>query len=154
MAASAHDVEKQVKMYLVVLISLAVLTGLTVWVSSWELAVIPAVALAMVIASIKGSLVASVFMHLLHERKAVFIMLLITLIFFVALLFLPVVTSSHDYAYGIVPMEPVDHFKNGPPGHHGEHGADGKHESGAHEGEKGEDTHSDAGHAESHDAEH
>ena len=41
----------------------------------------------------KGSLVASVFMHLSHERKIIYASLLLTVAFFVVLMFVPLV---HD----------------------------------------------------------
>ena len=41
------------------------------------------------IATIKGSLVAGYFMHLISERKLVYAVLILTLIFFLALIFLP-----------------------------------------------------------------
>ena len=48
-----------------------------------------ALGLALLVATIKGSLVACYFMHLLSERKLIYAVLLITVAFFMVLLFLP-----------------------------------------------------------------
>jgi cytochrome c oxidase subunit 4 len=46
-----------------------------------------------VIATIKGSLVACYFMHLISEKKLIFTVLILTVIFFLGLLLLPVFTK-------------------------------------------------------------
>jgi caa(3)-type oxidase subunit IV len=61
----------------------------TVGVSYLDLGVAGGIALALVIAAIKGSLVAAFFMHLLSERRLVYAVLLLTVAFFLALIFLP-----------------------------------------------------------------
>ncbi len=60
-----------------------------------DLPVGQAVAVALIVASIKGSLVACYFMHLISEKKLIYSVLLLTAIFFIALLFLPMGTV-HD----------------------------------------------------------
>ena len=50
---------------------------------------IVAVIVALIIASFKGSLVAAVFMHLSHERKAIYWVLLLTVLFFIVLMAIP-----------------------------------------------------------------
>ena len=50
---------------------------------------------ALVVAIIKGSLVACYFMHLISEKKLIYAVLAVTAFFFVALMVLPVVTV-HD----------------------------------------------------------
>ena len=86
---SEHDLQKQVKIYIAVFAALAVLTALTVSVSYLHLAWIPALIAALVIASTKGSLVAGFFMHLVSEKKIIFWILALTVIFFFVLLLLP-----------------------------------------------------------------
>jgi len=49
-----------------------------------------AVVVALVIACFKGGLVAGVFMHLISEKQAIYAILLLTLIFFIALMLGPV----------------------------------------------------------------
>jgi caa(3)-type oxidase subunit IV len=55
------------------------------------------VALAMLVATIKGGLVACYFMHLISEKKLILAVLLLTVVFFVALLFLPIATVSSGF---------------------------------------------------------
>lgn len=85
----AHDVSKHVKTYVLVFVGLAMLTALTVWVAGLQHTVAAGVALALIIATLKGSMVASFFMHLISERKGIFWVLALTAIFFAALIFIP-----------------------------------------------------------------
>ncbi|HEX6159177.1 MAG TPA: cytochrome C oxidase subunit IV family protein [Thermoanaerobaculia bacterium] len=77
-----ESIRKEVRRYLYVLGALAVLTVITVGVSYLKLPTWQAVALALVIASIKGSLVAAFFMHLLSERRLIYGVLILTVFFF------------------------------------------------------------------------
>jgi len=132
MASSAEEVRKSIKLYVGVLAALAVLTVVTVVVAGLKFGIVGAVLIAMVIASIKGTLVASVFMHLMHEKSVIFIILALTLFFFIFLLLWPVMTSNHDLIHGVVPMEPVDRFAGA---HHGDgHGDDHADHSGTSHG--------------------
>jgi len=54
------------------------------------------------VATIKGSLVAMYFMHLLHERKVIYWVLILTVIFFVFLMFVPLLTNT-DKIGGTMP---------------------------------------------------
>jgi len=87
--AHAHDAKKHIRIYVVVFVALALLTAVTVMVASLEHSVALAVTVALFIATVKGSLVAGYFMHLISERKALYSLLILTGILFVALLFLP-----------------------------------------------------------------
>jgi len=87
---SAEEIKKETRIYVLVFVALAALTLITVGVSYLDLSGGAAIGLALFIAVIKGSLVASYFMHLLSERKVIYAVLLLTVIFFVALLLLPV----------------------------------------------------------------
>lgn len=94
MAASAEEMQKHVRTYMIIFAALTVLTVVTVAVSWLHLSSIAlTVAIAMLIASVKGTLVACYFMHLLSERNALFSILILCVVFFVALLFLPVMTT-------------------------------------------------------------
>ena len=86
---SAHDIDRQVKIYLLVFVSLMVLTFVTVAVSRLHLPVGGAVAVALVVATIKGSLVAAYFMHLIAERKLIYWVLWTTVGLFFLVLLLP-----------------------------------------------------------------
>ncbi len=74
-----------------------VLTIITVAISRVHLPVPMAVTLALLVATIKGSLVACYFMHLISEKKLILAVLLLTAAFFVVLLALPVVTHSNGF---------------------------------------------------------
>lgn len=88
------DVRRHVRIYLTVFVALAALTIVTVTVSSLHLTTPLAVAVALAIATIKGSLVACYFMHLISEKRLIFIVLTFTAIFFLALILLPVSTEG------------------------------------------------------------
>jgi cytochrome c oxidase subunit 4 len=91
------DIDKRVRGYLLVGASLLVLTGLTVAVAFLHLPIKAAVVLALAIATLKGSLVAGFFMHLISERKLIYGVLLITAAFFVVLLLLPLFTDLDGF---------------------------------------------------------
>ena len=52
---------------------------------------------ALFVATVKGSLVACYFMHLISEKKLIYAVLALTVAFFIALLALPVLTHSNGY---------------------------------------------------------
>jgi caa(3)-type oxidase subunit IV len=90
--ASSEEIKKHVKVYVAVFVALAFLTVVTVTVSYLKLSLIQAMAAALAIATVKGSLVAACFMHLISERKIIFSVLILTFVFFLALLVLPALT--------------------------------------------------------------
>jgi cytochrome c oxidase subunit 4 len=73
------------------------LTIVTVSVSYLHLPVPMAVTVALLVATVKGSLVACYFMHLISEKKLIYAVLVVTAVFFVALLALPFATVSDGY---------------------------------------------------------
>ena len=85
--------QKTIKMYLVVGVSLLVFTVITVAVNQVHLAVPAAITVALIIATMKGSMVASVFMHLSHERKWIYGALILTVIGFFILMTVPLFTT-------------------------------------------------------------
>jgi cytochrome c oxidase subunit 4 len=89
---SHADLDRQVKIYILVFVTLLVLTMVTVAVSRLHLPVAAAVSVALAVATIKGSLVASYFMHLISERKLIYWVLGFTVAFFLAVLLLPLWT--------------------------------------------------------------
>ena len=96
MGDHAADIDKHVRTYVMVFAALAVLTVVTVGVYYLHLPVIAAIGLALLIATIKAGLVACYFMHLISEKKLIYLVLAITASFFVVLLLLPVLTSLTD----------------------------------------------------------
>jgi cytochrome c oxidase subunit 4 len=94
-AADDHpDIDRHVRAALFVFLCLLVLTGVTVTAWTLHLPTRSAIALALLIAVVKGSLVAGWFMHLASERRLIYWVLALTAAFFVALLLIPVLTSS------------------------------------------------------------
>jgi len=74
--------------------ALFVLTVVTVAVSYLDVGPGMAVFIALVVAGIKGSLVAGVFMHLISEKQAVYSLLILTVIFFAILMLGPIAARS------------------------------------------------------------
>lgn len=91
----AADIDRHVRIYITVFVALMVLTIVTVAVSRLHLSVPVAVTLALVVATVKGSLVACYFMHLVSERKLIYAVLALTVVFFAVLIALPIF-SYHD----------------------------------------------------------
>jgi cytochrome c oxidase subunit 4 len=98
-AATDHavDIDRHVRIYIIVFVALMALTIITVAVSRYHLPVPIAVSVALLVATIKGSLVACYFMHLISEKKLIYAVLALTAAFFVALLALPVLTVHDGY---------------------------------------------------------
>ncbi len=95
--AHAADIDKHVRIYITVFVALMALTIITVAISRFHLPVPIAVTVALLVATIKGSLVACYFMHLISEKKLIYAVLTLTAAFFVALLALPVLTVHNGY---------------------------------------------------------
>jgi cytochrome c oxidase subunit 4 len=93
----AADIDRHVKIYITVFVSLMVLTVVTVTVSRFHLPVPIAVTVALIVAIIKGSLVATYFMHLISEKKLIYAVMALTVVFFAVLLALPVLTHSNGF---------------------------------------------------------
>jgi cytochrome c oxidase subunit IV len=93
----AVDIDRHVKAYIAVFVALMVLTIVTVAISYLHLSLPVAVAVALLVATIKGSLVACYFMHLISEKKLIYAVLVLTVVFFAVLLALPVVTHSNGF---------------------------------------------------------
>ena len=93
MHSDPAEIKKSVRSYITVFVMLMVFTILTVTAASFHFAVPMAITVALIIAVMKGSMVAGVFMHLSNEKKAIYGALLLTLIFFIVLMFVPVLTT-------------------------------------------------------------
>ena len=93
----AVDIDKHVRVYITVFVALMALTIVTVAVSRYHLPVPIAVTVALLVATVKGALVACYFMHLISEKKLIYAVLALTAFFFAALLALPIFTVSDGY---------------------------------------------------------
>lgn len=100
---NTHDIKKHVRKYVMVFAALMALTVVTVAVSYLNLGVAGAITVALIIATIKGSLVASYFMHLISEKKMIYATLILTVVFFVVLMWLPIFAHSDPVVYKNVP---------------------------------------------------
>lgn len=97
MSDHAVDIDRHVRVYITVFVALMVLTIVTVAVSRFHFPVPVAVTVALLVATVKGSLVACYFMHLISEKKLIYAVLALTAVFFAALLALPIFTHSNGY---------------------------------------------------------
>jgi len=87
-------IKKAIRTYGIVGGLLLVFTVITVAVNQVHLAVPLAITVELIIATIKGSMVASIFMHLSHEKKWIYGSLILTVVFFIVLILLPNLTVS------------------------------------------------------------
>ena len=97
MSGSAEEVKTHIKTYWTIGGTLLVLTVVTVAASYLDFAVPLAITVALIIAATKGSLVASYFMHLVGERRGIYATLLLTVFFFLVLMFHPDPRSCGPY---------------------------------------------------------
>ncbi len=98
--ADASTIDKHVRHAYIVFGALLVLTVVTVGIYYLHLGPVAAIALALFVATVKGSLVMCYFMHLLDEKKLIIWVLALTAIFFLFLLLLPIFTESDTTSIG------------------------------------------------------
>jgi len=96
-------IKKHVRVYVTVFITLLALTLITVAISRLHLDVPLAIGVALFIAAVKGSLVASYFMHLISEKKVIYATLILTVVFFAVLMSLPLFHHSNPIIEHNVP---------------------------------------------------
>lgn len=90
MGGSHADIDKHVRAYIGVFISLAVLTAVTVGASRIEFGSHSTnIVVGMLIAAIKAGLVATVFMHLKWEKKIIYCVLVLCFVLFAVLMIVP-----------------------------------------------------------------
>jgi len=88
-------IKKSIRTYGIIGGLLFVFTGITVGVNLIHLSSVAlAITVALIIATMKGSMVASIFMHLAHEKKWIYGALVLTVVFFVVLMLLPGLTIA------------------------------------------------------------
>ena len=96
MHSDQESIRKSIRTYMMVGAALFVFTGITVAVNQVHLAVPLAITVALIIAATKGSMVASIFMHLSHERPWVYGALILTVIGFFVLMTVPILTVNDN----------------------------------------------------------
>ena len=94
MHSDPEAIKKSVRTYFMVGAALFVFTVITVAVNQVHLAVPLAITVALIIATIKGSMVAAIFMHLSNEKKWIYGALILTVIGFIVLMSVPYLTVS------------------------------------------------------------
>ena len=94
---SKELIQEHIRVYIMVFGALAVLTVITVLASFLNVSTPEAIFLALIIASVKASLVAGYFMHLISEKSIIISILLLTVFFFFVMIFLPLISYT-DHA--------------------------------------------------------
>jgi cytochrome c oxidase subunit 4 len=101
---SPEEVAKHVKIYLLVFGALLVGTIITVWLNYLHFdSKALTIGIALLVATIKASLVACYFMHLISEKKMIYLILGFTAFFFVGLMALTL------FSYANLPANTVTH---------------------------------------------
>jgi len=114
--SDAAEVQKSLRKYWTVGAMLLVFTAITVAASSLNLGVAAGITVALIIAGMKGTMVASVFMHLSHERRWIYGSLILTVIGFVILMTLPMFTVMDNIG---TPVHHAVSHAGAPTGTHG-----------------------------------
>ncbi len=94
MHSNAAEVQKHIRTYVMVGVALLVATAITVAVSYINLGAAGNMTVGLLIATIKASMVAAIFMHLNHEKAWIYGSLVLTAVFFVVLMALPILTTE------------------------------------------------------------
>ena len=97
---TAEEIRGEMRRYWIIGLALFLLTVVTVAVSYLDVSAAMAVFVALLIACFKGGLVAAVFMHLISEKQAIYALLILTAIFFAALMILPIGTRASPIPLG------------------------------------------------------
>lgn len=88
-AHSHADIKKHVRIYILIFFALLIGTAVTVWLNYLHFdSMALTIGVALLVASIKAFLVAGFFMHLMSEKKAIYMMLAVTVFFFAAMMYL------------------------------------------------------------------
>ncbi len=114
MSSDPADIQKSVRSYIKVFVMLMVFTVITVLASRFHMTVPMGITVALIIAAMKGSMVAGVFMHLSHERKWIYGALLLTVLGFIILMSVPSFTildgiGTPAQAVGTATVEHASH---------------------------------------------
>ncbi len=89
-----HEIQKEIRTYLLVFGALLVGTVLTVMASLIDVGAAWNMTIGLVIACTKGFLVAGYFMHLMSEKTTIYAILAFTVFFFLGMMLLTVAADS------------------------------------------------------------
>lgn len=118
MHSDPAELKKSIRTYGMVGGLLFVFTAITVGVNEIHLSSVAlAITIALLIATFKGSMVASIFMHLKNEKKWIYGSLLLTVVFFFFVLLLPMLAMSDhigtEKPFASVPAGAAEHAEGG-----------------------------------------
>ncbi len=99
----AVNTTKHTKSYILILVALVLLTLLSVGVSRLDIAVGVRVAVVLLIALVQGFLSLGFLMHLNWERRFIYGVLLLTVVFFAVLILLPTLAHLDSVEHVHVP---------------------------------------------------
>lgn len=116
MSDKTHDIKKEVKTYIVVFVALAALTVITVALSYLKVSVAVGITIALIVATFKASLVACYFMHLISEKKLIYLVLTFTVVCFAGLMIVPI-TETYNTPEGTQHLKIQNQSHDEP--HHG-----------------------------------
>jgi cytochrome c oxidase subunit 4 len=110
----SHNITKRVKIYMAVGAALIIGTIITVAAANVHLGILLGITVAIIIATVKGSLVAGYFMHLFSERKLIYGILALTAVFIVAMVGLILLTygdqqGQHPGIFNVAPRHVQPH---------------------------------------------
>jgi caa(3)-type oxidase subunit IV len=108
MHSDPEAIRKSIRTYLMIGAALFAFTVITVAVNQVHLAIPLAITVALIIATIKGSMVAAVFMHLSHEKMWIYGALVLTVIGFIVLMTVPSFTV-HDSIGTTIEVPAAEH---------------------------------------------
>ena len=94
------DIDRKVRNYMWVFAALFIGTIITVAISYLDLSTGPAIAIALFIACAKGSLVVLIFMHLIDEKKLIYWVMGLAVVFFIFEMFVPLITEGNNIHMG------------------------------------------------------
>jgi cytochrome c oxidase subunit 4 len=109
MHSDPAEVKKSIRGYLMIGVALLIFTVITVAANQFHLAVPLAITVALIIATIKGSMVAAVFMHLKSEKRWIYGALLLTVFFFAVLMLVPLLTSLDGIGTRVASTPAAEH---------------------------------------------
>ena len=118
----SEDIKHHIVVYRNVFIALLALTGITVLASYIHFPYVwLGVLVGLLIACVKGFLVASQFMHLNNERNFIYGTLILTVVFFFVLLFMPLFWHTNNLSLDQGAFENVNHHTSDHHNAHGDH---------------------------------
>lgn len=136
MSDTSQNLNKEISNYYKVFGSLAVLTVVTVAISNLKVGIALGVILGLAVATLKASLVASVFMHLNHEKKLIYVVCGFTLFFFISMILL-IVAGNYSVPQGTRNLNFDFQNESTMGGHHGHDDHDGHSHSDDHKASAG-----------------